>query len=690
MKLAMVAAKFTAEEANGLRRVRESRVSMLTTEDGLTDPVCLLAMQDSRRIWWVGGRNGDLARIENDRVSPVEFVTRAVTRPVSALFEDSTGRIWAATRDGTVFRWTGHIFEPFVEAGAGLSKVNAIAEDPRHGLWFAGFYGLSWWDGKSLHTPGAKDGVPEGEFTALAITADGTVWAGTRDGLVVRGGASGFRLLVLGNELGRRPVSCLRPAGPNEAWVSTLGAGLFHWDAKGWRHFGDEDGLPDGRLTWMVPAAGSEMWIGSMQGIIRVDTNRLLGSERPLSWLRLERADGLPTRECTGGAHPAGWRGADGELWFPTTQGVARIRPDQIHLESVPPPVLIESCRINGRNVPLESGQVEDGPGRCLIDLRFTALTYSAPEKVRFLVRLRGLDDRWQDPGGLRSASFASVPPGRYRFEVRAVNGDGVASAAPAALSILIRPHLWERPAFLVLLGSLVVLAATASGWAVARARMKRRLAVLRERQARETERARIARDLHDDLGADLTGIALMSDLAAEETPEAGKGPLREIAAKAREAVGALDEIVWAANPRHDSVASLVDYLSATSAERLSAAGIALRLDVPAHSDPVALAPESRHAVFLAVREALHNIVKHSGAREASLRIQQEQGWLEIAVTDKGRGFDLATVKEGDGLTNLHERMESCGGTCRLHSADGAGTQVVLRVPLLAVPRNPS
>ncbi len=675
---------WAATEVNGLRRLRGSRVNMLTTADGLTDRIALVVMQDSHGTWWVGGRNGGLARIDGGTVSHVEFGQRAMNRPVSALCEDHTGRLWAATRDGTVFCLKDGRFEPFLEAGAGLSKVNAIIEDHRGAIWFGGFYGLAWWDGTTLHSMGTGDGVPADAVTALAVGPDGIVWAGTGDGCVLRGGAGGFRLVGPANELDRRPVSCLLPGPAGDLWVSTLGAGLLHWDSTGWRRFGEEDGLPDGRLTWLLDTGTGEMWIGSMQGIVRINTSRLLSAERPLSWLRLERTDGLPTRECTGGFHPAAWRGQDGELWFPTSQGVARIHPDSIKLNSSPPPVLLESCRINGCSRPIAGGAVAGGPGRSLVELRFTALTFSAPEKVRFLARIRGLDDRWQDTGGQRAATYASVPAGRYRFEVVAVNGDGVASTVPAGLDIVVHPHFWESRAFLAGLGVIIVLGATGTGWGLARARLKRRLTLLRVRHARAAERARIARDLHDDLGANLTGIALLADLAAEEPSPPGTGAFREIAAKARRAVGSLDEIVWAANPRYDSVASLVDYLSATGSEMLAAAGITLRLDIPSPAQAIALDPEPRHAVFLAVREAFHNIVKHSGAGEALLRIRQGDGVIEITIEDKGRGFDPTTVKDGEGLANLHARMESCGGTCTLDSAEGAGTRVVFKVPVLA------
>ena len=140
--------------------------------------------------------------------------------------------------------------------------------------------------------------------------------------------------------------------------------------------------------------------------------------------------------------------------------------------------------------------------------------------------------------------------------------------------------------------------------------------------------------------------------------------------------------IVWAVNPRHDTLASLADYLAAFAAEFLTSTGLALRLDVARDLPPLALNAERRHGLFLAVREALHNAVKHSGAREVWLRLRLDAGALLITVEDRGRGFDTAAASSGDGLRNLRERLAALGGDCRIASIDGAGTKVRFRLPL--------
>jgi signal transduction histidine kinase len=205
----------------------------------------------------------------------------------------------------------------------------------------------------------------------------------------------------------------------------------------------------------------------------------------------------------------------------------------------------------------------------------------------------------------------------------------------------------------------------------------------LEAQTARETERARIAQDLHDDLGASLTEISMLAQIATEDRAATGAShdALSEIAGKAQRLVGALDEIVWAVNPRHDTLASLVDYLAASASEFLDSAGIALRLDVPQELPAIPIESECRHGLFLVVREALNNVVKHSGATEVQMRLKLDATRLEMAIEDNGRGIANGPAERDEGLRGLYARMAKLGGECRIESAQDEGTSVRFLLP---------
>jgi signal transduction histidine kinase len=207
-----------------------------------------------------------------------------------------------------------------------------------------------------------------------------------------------------------------------------------------------------------------------------------------------------------------------------------------------------------------------------------------------------------------------------------------------------------------------------------------------REREV-EHERARIARDLHDDLGTSLTQIIMLSSLAnrAQTPPDKARQLIEQVGGRSREMVTALDEIVWAVNPKNDTLVALVRYLGHVAEELLQPAGIGCRLDVPNGLPTHPLSADIRHNLFLAFKEALNNCIRHSGTDRVLLGVELQPGEVIIRIEDAGAGFDLEArlaAGLGNGLTNIQKRMQDIGGRAEIKSAVGSGTTVTLRLPL--------
>jgi signal transduction histidine kinase len=203
-------------------------------------------------------------------------------------------------------------------------------------------------------------------------------------------------------------------------------------------------------------------------------------------------------------------------------------------------------------------------------------------------------------------------------------------------------------------------------------------------RLASEAERARIARDLHDELGTGLTEVSLLAGTGGGDSPAGEKNTdrLRVIADKARALVSSLDVIVWAIDPKRNSLESLADYLGRYATELFSASGIACRFKIPIEWDPVTLTDAARHSLFLAVKEALNNVIRHSQATEVELQVSQVGDRLQVVIADNGRGFDWQAVRPGNGVTNLHERLAALNGECHIDSQVGQGTTIKFVIPL--------
>jgi signal transduction histidine kinase len=334
-------------------------------------------------------------------------------------------------------------------------------------------------------------------------------------------------------------------------------------------------------------------------------------------------------------------------------------------------------------------------PGRKRFEFRYTGLSFTVPEKVRFQYRLEGLETDWVDAGIKRVVNYSYIPPGTYKFHVKACNNDGVWNDEGAELAFTVLPHFWQTWWFRVLATLTAAGAVAGSVLFETRRRMHRKLERLEHQRAIERERTRIAQDIHDDLGASLTRITLLSQNARSELDDPAQAAvdLDRIYGTARELTRAMDEIVWAVNPKHDTLDSLASYLGRFAQDFLGAAGIRCRLRLPLELPQWPLTAEVRHNLFLAFKESLHNAVKHAAATEVQVALKVEPASFVLSVKDDGCGFrpaspaaqtppDPARSANGNGLVNLRRRLKEIGGDCEIKSAPRAGTDVTFRVPV--------
>ncbi|BCU78526.1 two-component regulator propeller domain-containing protein [Luteolibacter sp. LG18] len=680
---------WVASPIRGLVRIRHSRAVRLPYRDGFYTSPTRTSIQSRDGTWWIARRNGGVDRIENGILLHIPIVTSNTARVVSSIVEDHTGRIWISSRDASVFAYnpeTQHVDAQFLDTPA-LSKINVMVEDHEGRMWFGGRAKLFCWDGTSLRRVNEVTTLENVEISTLAPGDNGTLYIGTGNGRIFT--LKGTELSLVGNveSFPRSSVSKILPIAPDEIWAATLGAGLLLWKDGGWHRFSTREGIPDERLTALT-LVGDDLWMGSLGGILRVSRKDLLQSLKDKTpvpkWLRLDRSDGLATRECIGWTQPGVFRDSTGCLWFPTSAGLTGVKPDDIETTAVAPSIHFQPVEINGVPHAVDGGRIVTGPGRVRLGFRFTGLSLSAPEKVTYRVKLNGLDENSRGIGGIREAEYQLVPPGRYTFEVSATNGDGITTPRPAIIQIEVLPHFWQRTWFIVIALIAAILLPLFLGWLVARHRMKVKIRELRLQGALEAERTRISRDLHDDLGASLTEVSILSELAAEDNHDESLRPaLDQLSLKAKHVVGALDEIVWATTPSQDKLASVVEYLSFFARDFLKAVHIPLHTDITRDIPDVTIGPRRRHNIVLASREALNNAVKHAKPTAISLRITIEDGMLVVCIQDDGKGFAVEYEESGNGLTNMGKRMTDCGGDCRIESVRGKGTSITLTIPLI-------
>jgi two-component sensor histidine kinase len=434
-------------------------------------------------------------------------------------------------------------------------------------------------------------------------------------------------------------------------------------------------GLSSNSIRVIVEDAGGHLYVGGGHGLDRFDpaTGRVK---------HFTAADGLVT-----GLAVAAHRDRNGVLWFGMTNGLARLTPGRERAPT-PPPVLITAVRVAGVSWSVSALGEQDlalpdlAADRKQLQIEFVGLGFGAGDVLSYQYRLEGADADWGTPGEQRTVTYASLSPGRYTFVVRAVNSDGLVSDHPASIAFTVLGPLWQRWWVLSLVG--LSLGLMAHG--LYRSRVTRLLEMANMRTS-------IATDLHDDIGANLTRIALLSEVAQQAQRSGRRDPgspgdapehdaqLASIASIARESVASMSEIVWAINPARDSLVDVVSRMRRHAEEIFTLRDIALRFDAPGAAENVKLGVDVRRDLLLIFKEAVNNSARHSGCSRVEIDLRRGGSRLVLRMTDNGAGFDTSLESVGQGLTSMQRRAQRLKGTLEIASAPGAGTTVTLAIP---------
>ena len=713
----------------------------LQKKDGLSDDAILSSFAGRDRFLWVGTQSGGLNRIGPGKLSVLHLMDGASECQLRSLAQTTNGEFWTGTYGQGLYHWAdgqspgqmmsesfrGHVLLEAVLAGRDGSvwwgagpalyqwrngrlishysdtawllgdRVWSLCEDVAGGMWVGTYNGKLGLLKQGRFTP--VKGLSGKPVTALAQERDGTLWIGSLGGGLARlqgGKLTGFTTRDgLQSDLIR--TLCLEAGGT--LWIGTDGGGLNRWAAGRMDGFTTRQGLLDDIVLQILEDDDGSLWLGCNRGICRVSKRVLndvaAGKTASVHPLNFGIPDGMASEECIGN-FGAVLKTRAGLLCFATAKGIVTIDPrQQSHLAPLPA-ALLEDVLVDKQKMP--SAPARDGTipaGRHSFDFHFTGIGFDAPERIQFRYWLQGMDPGWTEWSDIRVAHYSYLPPGSYRFRVQACNLNGQFDEPGAGVAFAVLPFFWQRPWFAALLVFALVGLIAAGIRLVERRRYRARLRRIESEQAMERERVRIARDLHDELGSSLTYISMsITDIgqSRETSAESLKQRVARISAFAVRTARALDEIVWAVNPRNDSLRSLVEYLTQLARELFENTEVHCRFQVDGNLPELPLPPEMRHHLFLVVKEALNNALKHAHATEVSLAARTEGSDIVISVTDNGAGFDLAAVSarsERNGLPNMRQRIESLGGKFSLETAPGRGTVIRLTVACPPVHASP-
>jgi ligand-binding sensor domain-containing protein/signal transduction histidine kinase len=702
----------------GLCRVSGSGFSCWTTKDGLADNNVRSLFEDDEHNLWVGLASGGLARWrvaaliplrdepqEMRDVQPAAILQdhsgnlwigtwgnglfrlkqgRFLREPlpgnsaaIRTLAEDAAGNVWIGTWFNGLFRYNGAGFQHFLLGRESLTDaVSALLSDKHGGLWVGTYTGL-------LHYADAIPAKGKGILllrdkliTCLAQSDDGTVLVGTSAGL--------FR--VRGDEvrmvegLSHPYVLSISIDNARNVWVGTKGGGLDWLQGDHAFHLDTLNGMM-GYTTFSVLDDGQGfLWMGTSRGIVRVRRQQLKElaqqKRKRLDYVLLGKADGMPSSECLGVAQPNSTRTRDGSLWFATAKGLVHTNPDGATLPAAHPAqltgVLLDDVSV------ATTDKLELSPGLEDLVFQFNSQNLANPAQMEFRYKLDGYDRDWTVTR-FRGAHYRKLPPGHYHFLVEARNAGSAWNDTIASTAVHQQPYFYQAWWFYALLCVL-----TAAGavrlfhWRLVRA--KGELGVVLE------ERNRIAREWHDTLMAGFAAISWQMEttarlLGSETSPaakacELARNMVRHCQAEARRILWDLRENQEATGPLSSALSNALRPLSAKQ-------GIDMRLQV--EGQEVALAPGFIHHLVCIGQEAVTNALRHAVPNIISVHLQYHADWLSLSVKDDGCGF-RASDKHAElhghfGIPVMEERARKLGGSLRVETSAGNGTEILVHVP---------
>jgi signal transduction histidine kinase/ligand-binding sensor domain-containing protein len=703
----------------------------------------LCLSEDREGNVWVGTRGGGLQQVR-PRVVELRTIGTAMSyRGIQSICKDTHGVLWAITwHRGAIFRYSNNEWLPLTTLNGWTGReVKCVAADPAGGVWIGseteGVY--AWRDGGIGQHLSLSNGLKGMRVTALKVTGQEDVWIGvnslkSKEAFLQKWKAGTFQTYrlppnsvsvpaieedVAGDcwvattqgvllRIQKGSSSCepqtllqepcqirsLLATPDGSLWIAFAGMGLGRLKDGVFSHVTMEQGLYDDYISHILSDGRGRLWLAGNRGIFSVreqELNSLVaGRIKQVQSVVYKQKDGLSGLQASYDAFPGAFRDQEGRLFFAMQSGVATVYPDACQEDGVAPRVVVERILANGRVVSRGGACETLSPRERQVEFVFTAPYFTMPESVRFRTRLQGLEREWSEAGSRRSVLYSQLAPGQYQFQVMACNKDGVWSKSASSSPVTIRSFWWETTLFhfgapllgFVVLGGVVLL------WF--RRHYQFQIEKLELQRAMEKERARIAADLHDEIGANLTHISILSTLAAK--PEAERETSRqqnaEVTSVARQTILAFDEILWSVNPKNDTLKSLSHYICRRTEEILAPAKIMHHFSLDEALPDTPMSPQRRHGLLLAVKEALHNILKHAGATRVEVACVVENGEFVVSVSDNGCGFDPSAIpvngkgRRGQGLENMRRRLKELGGACGIERQPEGGTRIIFRLPI--------
>ena len=679
-------------DAAGLHLLRDQKFTTYTTRDGLSGNFVRSVFQGADGTLWIGTDGAGLNRRTATGFAHLSTADGLSSNVILSLAGGAGSDLWVGTPDGlnllhresSLSGSQQKIQVKRYTSADGLPDdfIRSLYTDQDNSLWIGTGHGLAHLVEGRFQTFSAADGLGSDFIGAIFRSqpqpdqGQGDLWIGTSGGLSrLRAGA--FTNFTLPQDPAKNTVTAIAQQDGTGLWLGTNGGGLHRFDNSIKLAFPALTRTLPSTVYSILEQPQGQLWLSAPTGIFRL----ALSGQSP-EVTAYGTADGMNIRECSGGGHPTAWKLSDGSLWFATLDGVSAIDPAHAALNQVPPPVVIERVLVDDHPHAVDQGLIMP-PGTNRLEFQYAGLSFAAPQKVEYQYMLEGFDRGWINAGTRRSAFYTNLPPGHYRFRVKAANNDGIWNQTGASFALRQRPHYYQTWWFYAAL----LLAAGLLGYLGYRWRVRQ---VEDQFGAVLAERGRLAREIHDTLAQGFVGISVQLELVARlltgspQTPKPALQQLEQTRALVRESLAEARTSIWDLRSANVAVEDLPARLTRSCNRLVSGSSARVYLQVKGTYRPVPRKIEDQLSRI--GQEAVANAARHAAATRIDVQLIYEAANMLLVVSDDGRGFTPLPGGAGPdghyGIRGMHERAQQIGARLHLESTPGAGTRISVEAPL--------
>lgn len=658
----------------------------------LNDNVVWSILEDEENKLWVGTYKGGLNVLDRKtnemkiyKSSPGIFSIS--DNHIRSIAEDKHGNLWIGTFSGGLNFYNRKLdtfirLEKISQNGVDINKeqVQVLYIDNSSIIWIGNYGGgLSKFDLDEFYKTGTADITTYrhddgNEFSlsdnrVYSITEDrsGIIWIGTYGGGLNKFDKFNNKFISYKHDpansrsLSDNKVLTVFEDSEGVVWIGTYGGGLCRYESKtnDFENYTENDGMFDDAVYGILEDSNGNLWMSSDFGIEKFDKKGKSFSHYTLS-------DGLQSMEFSGGAY---FKNKKGEMFFGGINGINYFTPEQIFAEGEIPPIVITNIKVLDHEVAGEADKLILNYDQNFFSFEFSALDFTNPDNNNYSYILENFDENWKlTTAKNRIANYTNVPPGEYLFHVKGSSGDGVWNNTGKSITVIISPPYYLTWWFISIATGLLI----SIIYSIVSFYIKYRISL-------EKLKTKLAADLHDNVGAGLTEISILSELASNDLKiksAAVSEKIQSISSAARNLIDTMSDIVWVVNPERDSLHDLLVRLRNSYSEILNEMGITLNVSELSSLKTVKLAMDVKQNIYLILKESINNAIKHSKCKTINLDVKIYENKIEFNLSDDGIGFNPSDENLGNGLINIRNRSAELNTKINIESENSKGTRI--------------